>query len=624
MKRIIGLTWIALLSTGADLLAQYRMEYLDRGLIAFPSDSGKVFLSWRLLGDEPYSTAFHIYRTIGHKTSRLTRKPITGATCFTDRSADSTQDIKYSVSVVAKNRKITSGDGYLLKARSPRFLRIPLKTPPGYRANDASVGDMDGDGRYELVVHMTGKGADNSRPGFTDPPIFQCYTLDGRMLWQINLGRNIREGAHYTQFMVYDLDGDGRAEVAMKTADGTMDGIGQVIGDGSKDHRNARGFILSGPEYLTVFDGLTGAARSTVSYIPARHPETNDPSSAQMKEVWGDGNGNRIDRFLAAVAYLDGEHPSLIMCRGYYTRTVLAAWDFRDGKLQSRWVFDSRDADKRIFSGQGNHNLTVADVDADGRQEIVYGQMTIDHDGKGMYSTGIGHADAMHVSDLDPSRPGLEVFSTQERFGDAGANFRDARTGEVIWKKASVAAGDDGEGPGRALSIDIDPRYPGHESWVAGAGIRGIFDVKGNLITERSPACNMAIWWDGDPLREILNGVTIDKWDHETSTTRRLFDGGAKGVRSNNGTKANPCLSADILGDWREEIVARTPDHSALLIFSTDIPTDIRLHTLMHDPQYRMSIAWQNVAYNQPPHTSFFLGHGMKTPPPPPVRIIRK
>ena len=624
MKKIIGITWIVFLLTGTELLAQYRMEYLDRGLVAVPSDSGKVFLSWRLLGDEAYATPFHLYRTIGGKTERLTKKPITGATCFTDRSVDSTLDITYSVSVVGKNGKITNGYAYLLKARSTPYLRIPLQTPKGYTANDASVGDMDGDGRYELVVHMTGKGADNSRPGFTDPPIFQCYNLDGRMLWQINLGRNIREGAHYTQFMVYDLDGDGRAEVVMKTADGTIDGIGTVIGDSSKDHRNARGFILSGPEYLTVFDGLTGAARSTVTYLPARHPDTNDPSPAQMKEVWGDGNGNRIDRFLAAVAYLDGEHPSLIMCRGYYTRTVLAAWDFRDGKLQSRWVFDSRDADKKAFSGQGNHNLTVADVDADGRQESVYGQMTIDDDGKGSYSTGIGHADAMHVSDLDPSRPGLEVFSTQERFGDAGANFRDARTGEVIWKKASIAAGDDGEGPGRALSIDIDPRYPGHESWVAGAGIRGLFDVKGNLITERSPACNMAIWWDGDPLREILNGVTIDKWDHETSTTRRLFDGGAKGVRSNNSTKANPCLSADILGDWREEIVARTIDNSALLIFSTDIPTDIRLHTLMHDPQYRMSIAWQNVAYNQPPHTSYFLGHNMKTPPAPPIRIIRK
>jgi len=624
MKKIIGITWFALLLTGFDLMAQYRMEYLDRGLIAVPSDSGKVFLSWRLLGDEAYATPFHLYRTIGGKSERLTKKPITGATCFTDRSADSTLDITYSVSVAGQNGKITNGYAYLLKARSTPYLRIPLQTPKGYTANDASVGDMDGDGRYELVVHMTGKGADNSRPGFTDPPLFQCYTLDGRLLWQINLGRNIREGAHYTQFMVYDLDGDGRAEVAMKTADGTIDGTGRVIGDSSRDHRNTRGYVLRGPEYLTVFDGSTGAARSTVNYLPGRHPDTEDPSTDQLKEVWGDGYGNRVDRFLAAVAYLDGERPSLVMCRGYYTRTVLAAWDFRDGKLQPRWVFDSRDDDKKAFSGQGNHNLTVADVDADGRQEIVYGQMTIDDDGKGSYSTGIGHADALHVSDLDPTRPGLEVFSTQERFGDAGANFRDARTGEVIWKKASIAAGPDGEGPGRALSIDIDPRYSGHESWVAGAGIRGIFDVKGNLITERSPACNMAIWWDGDPLREILNGVTIDKWDHETSTTRRLFDGGSKGVRSNNSTKANPCLSADILGDWREEIVARTPDNSALLIFSTDIPTDIRLHTLMHDPQYRMSIAWQNVAYNQPPHTSYFLGHNMKTPPAPPIRIIRK
>jgi rhamnogalacturonan endolyase len=618
------LIFILLLCGRFTTHAQYRMEYLDRGLIAIPSDSGRVFISWRLLGDEPHQTGFHLYRTIRGRKQRLTRTPLTGATCFTDASADTASDITYSVTVIGSNGKESNGHDYLLKAGSPRHLRIPLQSPVGYAPNDASVGDMDGDGRYELVVHMTGKGADNSRPGFTDPPVFQCYTLDGRMLWQINLGRNIREGAHYTQFMVYDLDGDGRAEVAMKTADGTIDGIGKVIGDSTKNHRDARGYILKGPEYLTIFDGLTGAARATVPYVPARHPETENPTTEQLKEVWGDGYGNRVDRFLACVAYLDGQRPSLVMCRGYYTRTVLAAWDFRDGKLQQRWVFDTRENGLKAFAGQGNHNLTVTDVDADGRQEIIYGQMTVDDNGKGLYTTGIGHADALHVSDLDPSRPGLEVFGTQEKFGDAGANFRDARTGEVIWKKPSIAAGPDGEGPGRALSIDIDPRYPGHESWVAGAGIRGIFDVKGNMITDRSPACNMAIWWDGDPLREILNGVNIEKWEYETSSTRRLFDGAMAGVRSNNSTKANPCLNADILGDWREEIIARTIDNSALLIFSTDIPTDIRLPTLMHDPQYRMSIAWQNVAYNQPPHTSFFIGHGMKTPPMPPIRIIRK
>jgi rhamnogalacturonan endolyase len=309
------------------------------------------------------------------------------------------------------------------------------------------------------------------------------------------------------------------------------------------------------------------------------------------------------------------------MCRGYYTRTVLAAWDLKNKQLTPRWVFDSNNPGNKAFAGQGNHNLTVADVDGDGKDEIVYGQMTIDDNGKGLYTTGIGHADALHVSDLDPSRPGLEVFSIQERFGDAGANFRDAKTGEVIWKIASVKAGQDGEGPGRGLSLDIDPRFPGFESWVAGAGITGLFDVKGNKIAEKTPPCNMGIFWDGDALSEILNGVNISKWDYINSNLTNLFDGKALGVVSNNGTKANPCLSADLFGDWREELICRSADNTSLRIYSTVIPTNIKLYTLMHNPQYRLSIAWQNVAYNQPPHTNYFIGEGMEMPAKPFIQI---
>jgi rhamnogalacturonan endolyase len=502
------------------------------------------------------------------------------------------------------------------------YLSIPLQTPSGYAANDASVGDMDGDGDYEIVIHMTGRGRDNSQGGFTDPPIFQCYTLEGKLLWSINLGKNIREGAHYTQFMVYDFDNDGRAELAMKTADGTIDGKGTVIGDSTRDFRNEKGYILSGPEYLTMFDGLTGEALSTVDYIPPRHGKLN-PTTEELKAVWGDGYGNRMDRFLACVAYLDGQNPSLVMCRGYYTKTVLAAFDFKDKQLVKRWVFDSETQGNKAYAGQGNHNLSVTDVDGDGKDEIVYGQMTIDDNGKGLYSTGIGHADALHVSDLDPSRPGLEVFSIQERFGDAGANFRDAATGEVIWKKASVKAGEDGEGPGRALALDIDPRYEGFECWVAGAGITGLFDNKGNKIAERTPACNMGIYWDGDPLSEILNGVNISKWNADSSKAYKLFDARDEGCVSNNGSKANPCLSADILGDWREELLCRTADSRELRIYSTAIPTQLKLYTLMHNPQYRLSIAWQNVAYNQPPHLSYFLGQGMKMPPRPNIQVLK-
>jgi rhamnogalacturonan endolyase len=249
--------------------------------------------------------------------------------------------------------------------------------------------------------------------------------------------------------------------------------------------------------------------------------------------------------------------------------------------------------------------------------------MTVDDNGKGLYTTGIGHADAMHVSDLDPSHPGLEVFSTQERFGDAGANFRDAKTGEVIWKKASVKAGDDGEGPGRALALDIDPRYKGYECWVAGAGITGLFDCKGNLIAEKTPACNMGIYWDGDVLSEILNGANVSKYNYMDNNTSTIFDARNFGCVSNNGTKANPCLSADLFGDWREELIYRTADNQELRIFSTSIPTDRRLYTFMQDPQYRLSIVWQNVGYNQPPHTSFYVGEGMDTPPKPNIKVLK-
>ena len=620
----IYLSSLAVLIFTLTATAQRQMEYLDRGVVATPAAPGKVFVSWRLLVTDDDKIGFNVYRFVaGGKAKKLNAKPITDVTSWVDNKVDSTQTYRYTIAPVIKGKEGLQSNDFELKAHAKAYLSIALKTPAGYAPNDASVADLDGDGEYEIILHQTGRGKDNSQAGFTDPPIIQAYKLDGTFLWQINLGKNIREGAHYTQMMVYDLDGDGKAEIALKTADGSMDAKGNIIGDSSKDWRNERGYILSGPEYLTVFNGLTGEALNTTDYTPPRHAKLN-PTTEELKAAWGDGYGNRMDRFLACVAYLDGVHPSLVMCRGYYTRTILAAWDFKNNKLVKRWVFDTNDKGNEKFAGQGNHNLTVADVDGDGRDEIVYGQMTVDDNGKGLYSTGIGHADALHVSDLDPSRPGLEVFSIQERFDDAGANFRDAKTGEVIWKKASVKAGGDGEGPGRALALDVDPRYPGFECWVAGAGITGMFDNKGNKIAEKTPACNMGIFWDGDVLSEILNGTNISKWDYTNSSTIKLLDAKDYDCVSNNGTKTNPVLSADLFGDWREELICRTKDNQELRIFSTTIPTDKKFYTLMQDPQYRLSIVWQNVAYNQPPHTSFFMGEGMKQPPKPAIVVHKE
>lgn len=602
-------------------MAQRIMEKLDRGISAVPAGGNKAFVSWRLLANDDVEIGFNLYKSVGGKRAKkLNKSPLLNVTGFTDVHYDSAKQNNYFVKAVLKGKEQPASKPFLLKAFSQPYFSIRLQTPAGYAPNDGSLGDVDGDGQYEIFIHQAGKGHDNSHAGFTDPPILQAYKLDGTLLWTINLGRNIREGAHYTQFMVYDFDCDGRAEIAMKTADGTRDGKGNVIGDSTKDWRNEYGYILAGPEYLTMFDGLTGEALSTVDYMVPRYPGKQNPTEAELKALWGDGRGNRMDRFLACVAYLDGVHPSLIMCRGYYTRTVLAAWDFRGKKLCSRWVFDT-DKGSKEYAGQGNHNLTVADVDNDGRDEIVYGAMTVDDDGRGLYSTGLGHGDALHVSDLDPSRPGLEVFDIQERFGDAGASFRDARTGEILWKKASVKAGEDGEGPGRGLALDIDPRYPGFECWVAGAGITGMFDCKGHKIADKTPSVNMGIYWDGDVLSEILNGTSIDKWDYINSKSERILDARKYQCVPNNGTKANPVLSADLWGDWREEVIYRTADNSELRIFSTPFPTEQRFFTLMHDAQYRLSIAWQNVGYNQPPHTGFYIGEGMKDPPRPNIKF---
>jgi len=597
VRRAIALT-VLLLTCVCH--GQRQTEKLGRGLVAVNQGQGRVFVGWRMLGSDRDEVAFNVYRQVADGAPvKVNPSPIRDRTSIVDDGAALDQDTTWTVRAVVDGREGPEEGGYTLKAGAPavNYIAIPLQTPEGYRPNDASVGDLDGDGEYEIVLHQAGRGRDNAQAGLTDPPILEAYRMDGTMLWRINLGRNIREGAHYTQFMVYDQDGDGRAEVACKTADGTVDGRGKVIGDATKIYVNADGRILDGPEFLTVFDGLTGAALATADYIPPRGDIGGWGGSGG--NAGNDRNGNRVDRFLACVAYLDGRRPSLVMCRGYYGRSVLVAWDWRDGKLTSRWVFDTNNG-YPTFAGQGNHNLSVADVDGDGKDEIVYGAMCVDDDGKGLYSTGLRHGDAMHVSDLDPDRPGLEVFGIHEnetnRSGPGTALF-DARTGQVIW------AGDEGRDVGRGLAADIDPRHWGAEMWGGSVGLR---NAKGERIGPAPRTANFAIWWDGDLLRELLDGTRIYKWDWEKSTLTTVFQ--AEGCASNNGTKATPALSADLLGDWREEVVFRTADNRQLRIYTTTIPTPHRLRTLMHDPQYRLSVAWQNVAYNQPPHVGYYLG----------------
>jgi rhamnogalacturonan endolyase len=606
--------------SGTELKRQ--VENLDRAPVAVLTDQG-VTLGWRMLGLDKDSVGFHVIRD----GVQLTEEPIRDTTTYVDPAG--TAASKYVIKTVGNG----NGQDKLSAEFTPlaqNYLAIKLDkpadgvTPAGqaysYTANDSSVADLDGDGTYEIVQLWNPTNAkDNSQSGYTGKVYVDAYKMDGTKLWRIDLGRNIRAGAHYTQTLAYDFDGDGKAEVSMKTADGTTDGAGTVIGDPAADYRTSAGYVLSGPEFLTVFNGAAGTIMDTVPYDPQRGSVA----------AWGDGYGNRVDRFLAGVAYLDGEHPSMMFSRGYYTRTVLVTYDLVNGKLVKRWSFDSDTAGAE-YKGQGNHNLSVADVDQDGKDEFVFGSMTIDDDGKPLYNTKLGHGDAIHTGDLDPSRPGLETFAVHESMsqsGNRGATFRDAATGEVLW---SIPATRD---TGRGAAGDIDPRYAGAEGWAVGGDaawnspVGYLMSAKGERIADKIPAANFLAWWDGDLLREIVDhdfdaaagmGVpTISKWNWETETSDRLLT--ATGARTNNSTKGNPSLQADLLGDWREELVYPSSDSTELRIYTSTSPAEVRLRTLMHDPMYRTGVARETVGYNQPPHPSFFIGEGMETPAAPAV-----
>ena len=572
--------------------SKLKREHFGRGVIAIRENPSTVAVSWRYLSSDPMDESFDIYRN-GEKVNKY---PIRNATFFQD-IYKGTESVLYTVKAIQSKTE----SNYQLPSDAPAgYLNIPLNrpengtTPAGqsyfYAPNDASIGDVDGDGEYEIILKWDPSNAhDNSHDGYTGEVYFDCYKLNGQHLWRINLGRNIRAGAHYTQFMVFDLDGDGKAEVVMKTADGTVDGKGKVIGDAQADYRNEQGRILTGPEYLTVFNGLTGEAMQTIDYVPER---------GNLMD-WGDNRGNRSDRFLACVAYLDGIHPSVVMCRGYYTRTVLAAYDWNGKELKERWIFDSNHPGCEDYAGQGNHNLRVGDVDGDGCDEIIYGSCAIDHNGKGLYTTKMGHGDAIHLTHFDPSRKGLQVWDCHENKRD-GSTYRDAATGEILFQIK------DSTDVGRCMAADIDPTQPGVEMWSLASG--GIRNIKGEVVKARvrGLSCNMAVWWDGDLLRELLDRNIVSKYNWKKGVCERIAI--FEGALSNNGTKATPCLQGDIVGDWREEVLLRTADNTALRLYVSTIPTDYRFHTFLEDPVYRISIATQNVAYNQPTQPGFYFG----------------
>jgi len=604
----------------------YHMEYLDRGLIAVSVPEG-VYLGWRMFGYEyddkdPGRVAYAVYR------DGALLETVTDSTNFLDRQGS--PDVQYQVAAIVDGE--TQELSPAVNAWPQNFLRIPLQVPPpgvtpatcpnpnerySYIAGDGSVGDLDGDGRYEIVLKWDPSNAkDNAFPDCTGDVLLDAYTLDGRYLWRIDLGPNIRAGEHYTQHLVYDFDGDGKAEVVVKTAPGALDGTGSYLqtgpaadDDDSADYRNSSGYILTGPEYLTVFEGATGAELATVNFQPERGVVAD----------WGDAYGNRVDIFLSTAAFVSDQpdgtasgRPSIIMARGVYTRNVLCAWNWRDGALTLMWTADSNLG--TAYEGQGADSMMVTDADGDGAQEIVYGSSTIASNGTRLCSTDLGHGDTLHVGVLTPSLQvgdiGTQVFIVHGPGASAAYDVHDAFTCIPPIVKGPHTGIDNRAG----VADDVDPNNPGAEMWSdASAALLSATD--GHSLGAKPSSANFLIYWDADESRELEDGTSIAKYGGGTLLS-------CAQCASDNFNRT-PTLTADLLGDWREEIVWREADNSALRLYTTTDVTTRRIYTLMHDPQYRMQVSAEQTGFNQPPHPGFHIGHGMKIPPKPDIFVRR-
>ena len=637
----------AAIAGSAQITPVSQMEKLDRGLVVIPIGATRT-LSWRFHGtDDESKTTFNILRD--------------GETIVENRYETFYKDTKggSSYQIVTLVDGVPVDTTAAVKPWDKNYLSLKLQRPPAgsdysYSPNDCSVGDVDGDGQYEIFVKWDPSNSkDNSQGGVTGNVYIDCYRLDGTFLWRVDLGKNIRAGAHYTQFQVYDYDGDGRAEMMCKTAPGSLDGKGKYVNQAAtnatikaasntKVWRTSDGRINGGHEYLTVFNGLTGEAVHTIAYIPNRNATTT-LSEAEGSFNWDDRSGktdkgsygNRGERYLAATAYLDGPegHASGIFCRGYYTFAYIWAVDFDGTELKHRWLHMSdtkttykvMDANRKTSTykgtictsglgrytmyANGNHNMSIADVDGDGKDEIIWGSAALDDDGKMLYAVGFGHGDAIHLADLDPDRPGLELFDIHEEKGTYAWDLHDAATGEIIWK-----GGQSGADNGRGLAADILGAR-GYEFWSAYGGFdsasrnQNPFNtLTGKQAGSTKPSMNFRIYWDGDLMDELLDGTTISKYGGSALGVGSTPIGSLGSPASCNGTKATPCLSADIFGDWREELILwSTTDNATLNIYTTTTGTKYRVPTLMHDHTYRMAICWQNNAYNQPPHLGYFL-----------------
>ncbi len=570
------------------------MESLDRGLVALEVKNA-VYLSWRMLGTDPVDIGFNIYRN----GKKVNAKPITDTTNYTD-SKGGPRD-RYSVETLSAKPE-RSAEVAVWPRRSPTakdvkkkpavaFKEIPLPAPPSadnqHKPGDMSVGDLDGNGNYELVFMWEGAG-----------PYLEAVSLEGKSFWRISLGVNVTHNA--APLLVYDLDEDGKAEVVCITGPGTKDASGKFLSRGPAaevDHAKIlkrKSSLVEDPAFITVFDGETGLERETILFWPPLGPES------EMKKVWGDDRGHRSNSIKGAILYHKEFGPLVVMARGIYSRVAMKAYRFDAETLQAVWTFDSQDESGKYlgYRSQGNHSVAVGDVDNDGSDELIYGACAIDHDGTGMYTTGMGHGDAHALGDLMPDHPGLEFFQPHEG-GDIGVSMREAATGKIIWD--TKHQGD----VGRAWCADVDAKYRGAE--VASTATPNL-DCQGREIPEKYNPFHQPLYFDGRVQKARRSGSNID------GEGGRILTGWYYGATSIHSSKNDANLVADILGDWREECVFLRNDRKAFVLFTSWLPTDRKNYTLMHDPTYRMNIAVQNVGYNQPAHVGYYFADGMPVP----------
>ena len=556
--------------------AQRIEEKLDRGLVATATDGGKVYLSWRLLRDDPQSVGFDVYRRTGTGSAeKINASLLTATTDYVDASAPNGQAVSWTVRAVV-NGRVTgeSAPASISGNRTPQSYRsIALKSD--VRSVDrVGIGDLNGDGTYDFVVKHPSGSID---PGRIRPSP-DTYKIDayngktGEFMWRIDLGWNINHGIWFSPMVVRDLDGDNKAEVCLRTA--PYAATREQALDGGV------GVILQGPEYLSVYDGETGKEIDKVDWI--ERGKVTD---------WADTTGNRSSRHMLGVAYLDGKTPSVLVVRGTYGLMKVDAWMLKNRKLEKVWRWTNERAPFK-YQGQGQHSIKVGDIDGDGCDEILNGSIAIDNDGRTLWCTGLGHGDRFYLSDIDPDRPGLEIWYTiEDPHPQNGVSLWEAMTGNLIFglrepnKDNQIAGG---------LVGDIDPAYPGMECW----GDKYFFTAGGKTIDGPVPPQNEIVWWDADDLRELHSRGVISKWNRTGGTELARTEGSVQHV-------------ADITGDWREEIVTFT--NGALRIYSTNVPAATRRVCLMQDPLYRNDVTHRSMGYTHVPMTSYYIG--VKTKP---------